>query len=164
MLEICDYAADAAGHVNALGVAAFEEYRDAYSDWPAFRSRIANMSSLSETGEIIVARLDRIIVGAVAYIGPHKPKSDIFQAEWPIMRMLVVAPEAQGKGVGRALAHECIARARRDGATVFALHTSALMHVALPMYERMGFQRRADTPAIHGVKYGIYLKELFSEI
>ena len=162
MLEICDYAAADAGHVNALGVAAFEEYRDAYSDWPGFRSRIDNMSSLSETGEIIVARLDGTIVGAVAYIAPHKPKSDIFQPAWPIMRMLVVAPEAQGKGVGRALAHACIARARRDGATEFALHTSELMRVALPMYERMGFQRRADAPTMYGVKYGIYIKSLLA--
>ena len=146
VLEIRDYAAADAGHVNALGVAAFEEYRDAYS--------------LADTGEIVVALLDGLTVGAVAYIGSHKPKSEMFQSEWPIMRMLVVAPEAQGKGVGRALAHECIRRARRDGATVFALHTSELMRVALPMYERMGFKRWSDAPTIHGVKYGIYVLQL----
>jgi GNAT superfamily N-acetyltransferase len=76
------------------------------------------------------------------------------------MRMLVVAPGARGLGVGRRLAQECIDRARRDRAPVSALHTSALMSVALPMYLRMGFERQADAPDIHGVAYGIYLKHL----
>lgn len=160
MLKIRDYAGADAGHVNALGVAAFEEYRDAYSDWPASRENIAAMSSLSDIGQIVVAQLDEAIVGAVAYIGPHKPKSAMFQSEWPIMRMLVVAPDAQGKGVGRALTDECIRRTRRDGAAVFALHTSELMRVALPMYERMGFRRWGDAPTLHGVKYGVYVLQL----
>ena len=162
-LDIRDYAAADAGHVNALGVAAFEAYRDAFSDWSAFRESISAMSSLADIGEIIVARLDGAIVGAVAYIGPHKPKSAMFQSEWPIMRMLVVAPEAQGKGVGRALTHACILRARRDGASVFALHTSELMRVALPMYERMGFRRWSDAPTMYGVQYGVYVKDLSAE-
>ncbi len=162
MLEIGDYTAADAAQVDALGVAAFEQYREAYSDWPAFRARIATMSSLSQTGEIIVARLGGTIVGAVAYIGPHKPKSEIFQADWPIMRMLVVSPDARGHGAGRALAQECIRRARRDGASVFALHTSELMQVALPMYERMGFVRHSDAPTTYGVAYGIYILQLAS--
>ncbi len=155
-----DYASADAPRVDALGVAAFEAYRETYSDWLAFRALIANMSSLSASGEIIVAQVDGNIVGAVAYIGPGKPKAAMFQAEWPIMRMLVVAPESQGQGIGRALAHECIARARRDGAPEIALHTSEIMRVALPMYERMGFQRRADAPSTFGVQYGIYVKLL----
>lgn len=155
-----DFVPPDAAQVDALGLAAFEAYRDAYSDWPAFRALIATMSTLAASGEIIVAEQDGRLVGAVAYIGPGKPKSGIFLPEWPIMRMLVVAPDVQGQGVGRALAQECIRRAQRDGAPVFALHTSELMRVALPMYERMGFRRRSDAPTIYGVKYGIYIKDL----
>ena len=160
MFVLRDFDAADGAHVDALGVAAFEQYRDAYADWPAFRARIAAMSSLAAAGEIIVAVRDGRIVGAVAYIGPGRPKPDFFQPEWPIMRMLVVAPEVRGQGAGRALAQECIRRARRDGATMFALHTSELMQVALPMYERMGFRRSAEAPDIHGVKYGIFVKPL----
>ena len=160
MAVLRDFTASDAAQVDALGVAAFEAYRDAYNDWPAFRQRIAHMSTLADSGEVIVAEQDGRIVGAVAYIGPGRPKSDIFQPEWPIMRMLVVAPDVQGQGVGRALAHECIARARRDGASMFALHTSELMKVALPMYERMGFRRWSDAPTTYGVAYAIYLKDL----
>ncbi|HEX9171392.1 MAG TPA: GNAT family N-acetyltransferase [Telluria sp.] len=153
-----DYLPTDAVNVNALAVHAFEQFKDAYADWPVFRSKIATMSALAQTGEIVVAELDGRIAGAVAYVGPGKPKADFFRPEWPIMRMLVVAPGARGHGVGRALAHACLDRARRDGAAVFALHTSELMQVALPMYRRMGFSWFSTAPAIHGVAYDVYTK------
>lgn len=149
-----------AQRIDELAVSAFSQFRDAYTDWPVFSAKISNMSALSDTGEIIVAELAGDIVGAVAYIGPGKEKALFFRPEWPVMRMLVVAPAARGHGVGKALAEECLARARRDGARSFALHTSELMKVALPMYQRMGFTWLAAAPDIHGVRYGIYLKEL----
>lgn len=146
--------------VNALALRAFDQFKDAYEDWPGFQAKIANISSLADVGEIIVAEAERQIVGAVVYVGPGAPKAEFFRPEWPIMRMLVVAPAFRGLGIGRALAEECIRRAKRDGASVFALHTSGLMQVALLMYERMGFKRVSCAPAIHGVEYGVYLKEL----
>jgi len=146
--------------VNALAVSAFEQYRERYTDWPEFVEKIGNMAALSRSGEIIVAEADGEIVGAVAYIGLSAPKASFFDPSWPIMRMLVVSPKARGAGVGRALAEECLSRALRDKAEVFALHTSPIMLVALPMYERMGFRFLRDAPAIHGVPYGIYVKSL----
>jgi GNAT superfamily N-acetyltransferase len=118
------------------------------------------LTTLAETGEIVVAEVDGHIVGAVAYIGPGQPKVEFFQPEWPIMRMLVVAPEARGHGIGRALAEECLRRANRDGAAVFALHTGELMQIARPMYRRMGFTWHSAAPDIHGVKYAVYTKDL----
>ena len=149
-----------AQRIDELALAAFEQFKDAYTDWPVFSTKISNMSGLSATGEIIVAELGGKLLGAVAYIGPGKDKAAFFRPEWPVMRMLVVAPNARGQGIGKALAEACLSRARRDGAEVFALHTSELMHVALPMYQRMGFQWHAAAPDIHGVRYGVYLKAL----
>lgn len=146
--------------INQLAVTAFAQFKDAYTDWPVFQANISTMSALADTGEIIVAERGGEIVGAVAYIGPGSEKAAFFRPEWPVMRMLVVSPHARGQAVGKALAEECLARAARDGADCFALHTSELMHVALPMYQRMGFRWLAHAPDIHGVKYGIYLKEL----
>jgi GNAT superfamily N-acetyltransferase len=159
-LNLRNYHPVDAPRIDELAVTAFAQFKDAYSDWPVFRTKISNMSALSETGQIIVAELDAEIVGAVAYIGPGKDKAAFFRPEWPVMRMLVVAPGARGHGIGKALAEACLARARRDGAGVFALHTSELMHVALPMYQRMGFQWHTAAPDIHGVEYGVYLKDL----
>lgn len=146
--------------VNALALLAFEQFKDSYQDWPGFRAKIGNMSALADAGEIVVAEVEGKIVGAVAYVSPSSPKAEFFRPEWPIMRMLVVAPDFRGRGIGRALAQECLCRAKRDGASVFALHTSKLMQVALPMYQRMGFKWVSDTPAIHGVEYGVYVKEI----
>lgn len=149
--------------VNALARAAFEQFRGEYSDWPAFSSNIGSMASLAASGELIVASDQERIVGAVVYVGPHKPKRDFFSLECPILRMLVVDPTHRGLGIGRALTQECISRARRDGASVIALHTSRIMEIALPMYLRMGFVFEREAPRIFGVSYGIYIKSLHAQ-
>lgn len=146
--------------VNALGLAAFEQFANEYHDWQGFREKIACMSSLAEHGEIIVAESGGAIVGAVAYLGPTATKSSFFPESWAVMRMLVVCPKSRNKGIGRALAMECIAKAVRDGVKVFGLHTSPIMSVALPMYQSMGFEFISNAPPIHGVQYGIYAKQL----
>jgi GNAT superfamily N-acetyltransferase len=151
--------ADASGVNDELALAAFEQFRSHYSDWPTMASGIARMSALADAGEIIVAERDKRIIGIVAYIGPGRPKA-AFDQSWPIIRMLVVDPLCRGGGVGRALTEECTKRARRDGSPVIALHTSPIMAIALPMYLRMGFQLAHSAPPIHGVPYAAYLKNL----
>lgn len=160
MYQIRDYLPSDALSVNEIAVRAFAQYKDKYVDWPVFQSRIANMSTLADAGEIVVAEQEGHIVGAVAYIGPGKPKAEFFRPEWSIMRMLVVAPEARVHGIGRKLAQECINKAKRDGALIFALHTSEIMQIALSMYQRMGFRWSSSVPMIHGVKYNVYIKEI----
>jgi GNAT superfamily N-acetyltransferase len=151
--------ADAA-EINRVSVAAFEQYKSQFSDWPAMSAGLAKMSAAQGNGEIIVATLDDTIAGAVIYVPSGKPKSAHFDQGWPIVRMLVVDPACRGHGAGRALTEDCVTRAKRDRSPVIALHTSPIMTVALPMYLRMGFTRLRDAPHIHGVPYGIYLKHL----
>nr|WP_315491642.1 GNAT family N-acetyltransferase [uncultured Rhodoferax sp.] len=160
LVTIRDFQPLDAPAVNALAVAAFEQYTAHYSDWPAFSKNLANTSALADQGELIVAEAEGLVVGTVAYISASRPKSSFFDQHWPIMRMLVVSPSARGLGIGRLLAQECINRATRDKAEVFALHTTPIMQVALSMYERMGFTFLRPAPAILGVSYGIYTKRL----
>lgn len=155
-----DFESGDAVAVNKLALAAFEQFSEAYEDWSRFRIGIGNMSSLASVGEIVVAVDEESVVGAVAYVGPNQPKASFFRPEWPIMRMLVVSPTARGHGIGKLLARECLLRARRDDASQFALHTSPIMKVALPMYLRMGFEFHSTVAPIHGVEYNIYVKEL----
>jgi predicted N-acetyltransferase YhbS len=144
-----------AAKVNELALAAFVQFRSLYSDWPEMASAIGQMSTLADTGEIIVAERDECVIGAVAYIPAGRPKPAYFDQSWPIIRMLVVDPASRGTGVGGALTEECINRARRDGSRVIALRTSPIMTVALPMYLRMGFRLVQNAPPIYGVPYAV---------
>ena len=159
-VTVRDFRPTDAPAVNAVAVAAFEQYAAHYSDWPSLSKNLANTAALADHGELIVAEAEGQVIGAVAYIAAAMPKSSFFEQHWPIMRMLVVSPSARGQGVGRLLAKECINRAIRDKAEVFALHTTSIMQVALSMYERMGFTFLREAPAILGVSYGIYIKRL----
>jgi ribosomal protein S18 acetylase RimI-like enzyme len=59
------------------------------------------------------------------------------------IRMLVVNPEARGRGVGEALVRECQNRAALPphSAHTMVLHTQPLMVAAQRLYERLGFER-----------------------
>jgi len=146
--------------VNQLAITAFEQFRDAYQDWPAMRAGLSKTSALSTAGEVIVAEIGNRLAGAVAYFGPGAEKAAFFDRAWPIIRMLVVDPVDRGRGLGHALTSECITRARRDRSDIIALHTSPIMTIALPMYLKMGFAKLHDAPPIHGVPYAVYTKAL----
>lgn len=159
-LRLRDFRPADAAAVDALALAAFAQFREDYSDWPAFQAKIGRMSALAAAGELIVAERAGCLVGAVVYLPPQAPRAEYFQPEWAVMRMLVVDPAARGLGIGRRLAEACLGRARRDGAAQMALHTCELMQVALALYRRLGFRLQGPASAIHGVAYGLYLKPL----
>ena len=58
--------------------------------------------------------------------------------------MLGVLPEAQGRGIGRALMREAETRAVAAGKTEMTLHTTELMGAARAMYEALGYTRMPD--------------------
>ena len=118
------------------------------------------MSALGRSADLIVAEDGGRIVGAVAYVGPDRPKPDFFEPGWPAIRMLVVDPGARGGGIGRRLTQACIDRAIDDGAPLIALHTSPIQAVAMAMYQRMGFRELRPIAPIFGVAYSIYLLSL----
>jgi GNAT superfamily N-acetyltransferase len=159
-IRLRDYEHADAENLNRIAVAAFDQFRDHYGDWPAMLAGLSKTSGLSASGEVIIADLQDKLAGAVAYFGPNSQKAAFFDQRWPIIRMLVVDPMFRGKGVGRALSDACIARAKRDGSPIIALHTSPIMSVALPMYLRMGFVKAYDAPPIFGVAYAVYTKAL----
>ena len=94
-----------------------------------------------------VAQRDGRIVGSV-FLFP--PASDAYgalasaAAGAPELRLLAVAAEARGLGVGHALVDECVRRARRAGAAELGLHTSESMRVGIRMYEQIGFVRAPE--------------------
>jgi GNAT superfamily N-acetyltransferase len=159
-IKIRDYESADAEALNRIAVSAFEQYRNQYQDWQAMRAVLSKTSALSATGEVVVAEFQDRLSGAVAYFGPNSQKAPFFDQRWPIIRMLVVDPACRGKGLGRALSKECIARARRDRSSIIALHTSPIMTIALAMYLRTGFVKAYDAPPVFGVPYAVYTKAL----
>jgi GNAT superfamily N-acetyltransferase len=155
-----NYESTDAEDLNRVARAAYGQYRDKFDNWPAMLDWLSKASSLSATGEMIVAEIDNSVAGSVAYFGPGSPRDKFFDQGWSIIRMLVVDPRFRGRGLGRTLSAECVARARRDAASVIALHTSPIMTVALPMYLRMGFVKAYDVAPIFGVPYAVYTKAL----
>ena len=159
-IRLRDYESADAENLNRIAVSAFDQFRDHYEDWPAMLAGLSKTSALSASSEIIIAELEDQFAGAVAYFGPNSQKASFFDQRWPIIRMLVVDPAFRGQGIGRVLSNECIARAKRDGSPVIALHTSPIMSIALPMYMKMGFVKAYDAPPISGVAYAVYTKAL----
>jgi ribosomal protein S18 acetylase RimI-like enzyme len=152
--------AEDAGAIDAVALSAFAQYRDLYSDWATFSRGVGAMSALGRAAELIVAESGGRILGAVAYVGPDRPKPDFFEPGWPAIRMLVVDPGARGGGIGRRLTQACIDRATADGAPLIALHTSPIQAVALAMYQRMGFRELRPIAPIFGVAYSLHLLAL----
>ena len=131
--------------IEALTLAAYREYGTIMERgaWRGLDGAVrAALASAGSAQRIVATQGDRI-VGSVmlfppsvdAYAGLSSP------AGWPELRLLAVAPGARGSGMGRLLVEECIRRARAAGARELGLHTSASMHVARALYERMGFVR-----------------------
>jgi GNAT superfamily N-acetyltransferase len=85
-------------------------------------------------GEIYFAVEGDRILGTCAAI----PRSD----ESFELAKLAVTPEAQGRGLGRALALAVIAFARRRGAKCVVLVSNSKLVPALRLYETLGFRRR----------------------
>lgn len=143
--------------VNAVALAAFAQYASDYDDWPAFSAGIGRMADLAADGDLLVAESGGAVVGAVAHVGPGRPRSAIFPGDWSVIRMLVVEPEQRGAGIGRALVAGALRCAARAGAPAVGLHTSPIMAAALRLYEGIGFRREHDLPPIRGVPYARYV-------
>jgi GNAT superfamily N-acetyltransferase len=85
---------------------------------------------------------DGTILGNVTYVdGPESSSADFTDRDAAGMRMLAVDTRAQGRGAGRALIADVIARARAARKQRVLLHTTTFMPIARTLYESLGFVR-----------------------
>ncbi len=84
------------------------------------------------------------LLGSVTFCLPGSPLSQIAGPDEAEFRMLVVAPNARGDGVGRALVLACADAARAAGCTRLQLTTKQVMVAAPRLYVRLGFHRTPE--------------------
>jgi len=146
--------------VDALVREAWLELAPLMSGWHELAPRLTALTQHAANSEVLVAERGGRLIGAVGYVGAHQPRPDFFAPQWPIVRLLSVAPFGRGAGVGQRLLDECLTRAQRDHAPALALHTTPLMASAQRLYARAGFELERTLPDMYGVPYVLLLKKL----
>ena len=147
-VHIRDARPDERAAIRELTWAAYREFTDVMtaSAWAGLRQAVLTGLEAEGALERIVAELDGALVGSVMLYSPgaNAYAATLASAGVPELRLLAVAPQARGQGVGTALIEECARRARRSGATALGLHTSESLRAGIRMYERMGFVRSPE--------------------
>ena len=129
-------------------LAAYQEYAAIMPEplWVGYRRQLLATLDAEGSVERIIAERDRAIMGSVLLFpsATNAYVRAVVIVDCPEVRLLAVAPDARGQGVGTALMDECARRARRAGATALGLHTTDIMRSAVRMYERMGYVRTPE--------------------
>jgi ribosomal protein S18 acetylase RimI-like enzyme len=147
---------------DEIGRVTAEAYRGLVRD-EAYLERIANVGDRAPRTQILVAIDDAVaILGSLTLELSTRvnPEDDPLEAHRAHIRMLGVAPAAQGRGIGRALMREAEARAIAQGKSEMTLHTTQAMTAAQAMYASLGYERMADEVLPDGFVLLGYRKEL----
>jgi ribosomal protein S18 acetylase RimI-like enzyme len=134
--------------LHALTVDAYAEYaaRMQPAAWAELEQAVRGALQGDGGYRCLVAEVDGVVVGSVRLYPPATTNYEgLTEAvPWPELRLLAVAREARGTGVGRALVDACVQAARSSGARALGLHTSHSMRAALALYASMGFTRTPE--------------------
>ena len=120
----------------------------------AYVTELGDTATRAAGAEIWVALDgDDRVLGCVTWCPAGSTWREIARDDEGEFRMLAVAAEARGRGVGEALVRACLDRARADGLGGVAISTMDRMTDAHRLYGRLGFSRvpEADWSPVNGV-------------
>ena len=128
--------------VGEVTVAAYADFTLGPAD--PYIARLRDAASRAEQAELWLAEDDAELLGTVTVCPPGSVWREISRPGEGEFRMLAVAPQARGRGVGEALARFAIDRLAAQGAHAVVLSSLSTMHAAHRLYERLGFRRDAE--------------------
>jgi ribosomal protein S18 acetylase RimI-like enzyme len=140
---------------GAVTVAAYSEFTLGPAD--PYVERLRDAATRAREAELWVATpegRDDEILGCVTLCPPGSPWRELAGPDEGEFRMLAVAPEARGRGVGEALARMCLDRFRSEGARGVVICSLPQMTDAHRLYDRLGFRRvpELDWEPVAGVE------------
>lgn len=80
------------------------------------------------------------LLGTASLLRSDSPHARLAAGDEAELRLLAVAPEARGRGIGAALALAAQEEALAWGAAAIVLDTGTLNHVSQRLYERLGYE------------------------
>ena len=121
---------DEYARIGDLTVEAYLGLPDGH-EHPEYLERLRDVAGRARDVAILAAvAADDTVVGGVTYVPGPGPWSESDAPDEASFRALAVAPEAQGRGIGRALVEACVARARVSGRRAITLSTRPSMATA----------------------------------
>ncbi len=128
--------------VGELTLAAYAPFTEGPHD-PSV-APLRDTTARAQEADVWVAVEDGQLLGTVTDPPPGSRFREIGGDDEGEFRMLAVAPEAPGRGVGAALVGFLLDRYRQRGLRGVALSTLAEMTTAHRIYERLGFTRAPE--------------------
>lgn len=110
-----------------------------------YLGELRDVAKRAAAAEVLVAVERGRLLGGVTFVPGGGPMADIARLGEAEIRMLAVARDARGRGVGEALVRVCVERARATEACVrVVLSTQRTMYSAHRIYERLDFVRTPE--------------------
>lgn len=105
---------------------------------------VTDVAGRLATSDVLLAEDAGVLIGSVTFVRDAADDGHPWPAGGAVLRLLAVAPEARGSGLGSTLTLACLDRARARRAGFVGLHTAPFMTAARRLYERLGFVRAPE--------------------
>ena len=161
MIEIREVAAAEWEAVGDLTAQAYIGGGFVDADGP-YSAHLRDTARRVKQASVLVAVIDDRIVGSVTVAEPTSSYADIAEPGELEFRMLAVAPDARGSGVGSALVRRVMDIAYDRGDHAVVLSTQPNMEAARRIYDRNGFVPvpERNWEPVPGVKLTVLVREL----
>lgn len=142
--------------VGEVTVAAYTEFTLGPDD--PYVQRLRDASIRMREAELWLAEEEGTVLGTVTVCRAGSPWREVAHPGEGEFRMLAVAPQARGRGVGEALVRHTLDLFAADGIDVVALSSLPEMRAAHRLYGRLGFRRTPDldfdpVPGVHLITF-----------